>query len=119
MHCEYCDVEVIHYPTNGICVCCGGKLPPKPAHHRAASTIYTSAQPVSIPVKPQIQLIPGINCCPKCRNMSLVYATRGFSWGWAMAGFFLIPVFGIILGFWGSKKLYIQCTNCGHKWTRN
>lgn len=22
MRCEYCDVEVVNYPDNGICVCC-------------------------------------------------------------------------------------------------
>jgi len=25
MRCEYCDVEVVNYPDNGICVCCGSK----------------------------------------------------------------------------------------------
>lgn len=109
MRCEYCDVEVVRYPDNGICVCCGGKLPPRPAP--------LFVQPVSIPVQ-QVRYTPGINCCPKCHNVRIISTKRGFSWGLGILGFFLIPVFGIFLGFCGSKKPRLKCTNCSHKWKR-
>ena len=108
MRCEYCDVEVTAYPENGLCVCCGGKLPPKPA--------VQPVSPVSIPVQPWGHYTPGVNCCPKCRNTRIVSTSRGFSWVLGILGFFLIPVFGILLGFCGSKKPRIRCSNCHHKW---
>lgn len=121
MRCEYCDVEVTQYPANGICVCCGGKLPPKPAQsvYTPPPPVYTPPQPVYIPVPPRVQVVPGVNCCPKCRDMRLVYATRGFSWGLGILGFFLIPVLGFLLGLCGSNSPRVKCTNCGHKWKRN
>lgn len=123
MHCEYCDVEVTTYPQNGICVHCGGRLPPKPVVQPVSNPVQPFAQPivqpVYIPVQPRVQFMPGVNCCPKCRNIRLVHATRGFSWGLAILGFFLFPVFGLLLGFCGSKKPRVKCENCGHKWKRN
>lgn len=117
MRCEYCDVEVTQYPDNGICICCGGRLPPRPA--------VTPVQPVYIPVQSaycgaqqKVQFVPGINCCPKCHNTRIVTAKRGFSWWIGIPGFFLIPVFGLLLGFCGSGKPLLKCTNCGHKWQR-
>lgn len=104
MRCEYCDVEVTQYPNNGICVCCGGKLPPKPS--------VTAVQQ-------KVPFVSGINCCPKCRNTRLVFEKRGFSWGLAILGFFLIPVLGVLLGFCGSRSPRVKCTNCNHKWKRN
>lgn len=111
MRCEYCDVEVTRYPDNGICVCCGGRLPPRP--------VLNPVQPVAIPQQRQIPLVPGVNCCPKCRSTHLVFEKRGFSWGIGILGFFLIPVFGILLGFCGSRKPRVKCTNCSNKWKRN
>ena len=106
MRCEYCDVEVMEYPRDGLCVCCGAKLPPRPV------------DPVCVPQPPHTPLVSGVNCCPKCRNTRLVQAKRGFSWGLAILGFFLIPGFGLLLGFCGSKKPRIQCCSCSHKWKR-
>lgn len=111
MRCEYCDVEVTQHPDNGICVCCGGKLPPRPSS--------SPVQPVHIGMHRQFPFVSGVNCCPKCRNINLVFEKRGFSWGLGILGFFLIPVFGIFLGFCGSGKSRIKCTNCNHKWKRN
>ena len=111
MRCAYCDVEVTQYPDNGICVCCGGMLPPKPV---------AACEPTGyVPVQQHVRYVPGVNCCPKCHNINLVFEKRGFSWGLGILGFFLIPVFGIFLGFCGSKKPRIKCTNCNHKWKRN
>ena len=115
MRCEYCGVEVTQYPDSGLCNCCGGQLPPKPV---APQTVYIPVQPVSPPQQSQIPFVPGVNCCPRCHNTRLIFEKRGFSWGLGILGFFLIPVFGILLGFCGSRKPRIRCVNCRHKWKR-
>lgn len=115
MRCEYCDVEVTEYPANGICVCCGGKLPPKPVPTPVQPVVRQVTQPVYIPVQ-QTPLHAGVNCCPKCHSTQILRDQRGFSWGLAILGFFLIPVFGLLLGFCGSKKPRGKCLSCSHKW---
>ena len=115
MRCEYCDVEVTTYPDNGICVCCGGKLPPRPISN-PARPVQT---PAHIPYRQPIHYVPGINCCPRCRNSQITMKKQGFSWGWGIAGFFLIPGFGALLGLIGRNKLRYRCQACGHKWMRN
>lgn len=139
MRCTYCGVEVTDYPANGICVCCGGKLPARPAGIRCpACGTYSSGNFCSVcgrnlnaaavpvqpaPVQPVYQPVqqvyipyhPGIRC-PKCGSIQVATVKRGFSWGWGIAGFFLIPGFGILLGFCGSKKRRLKCTSCGRKW---
>lgn len=111
MHCEYCDVEVVDYPANGICVCCGGKLPPRPA----VKPVQQVGAPVYIPVQ---QPSPAglLVTCPKCQSTRIIPVNRGFSWCLAILGFFLIPCFGFLLGFCGSKKPRLQCSQCRHKW---
>ena len=118
MRCEYCDVEVTQYPDKGICVCCGGRLPPRPAV-TPAQPVYAPVQTEYRPVQQKVPFVPGINCCPKCHNTRLVFEKRGFSWGIGILGFFFVPVFGILLGFCGSRSPRIRCTNCSHKWKRN
>lgn len=143
MRCAYCGVEVINYPDNGICVHCGGKLPERPSGTRcsncgtyssgnfcsacgrnltgAASSVapvqpvYAPVQPVYIPVQ-QMPYSAPVHTCPKCRSTQVIAAKRGFSWGLGILGFFLIPVFGLLLGFCGSKKPRLKCTACNHKW---
>lgn len=137
MHCAYCGVEVTNYPDNGICVHCGGKLPKRPAGTRcpgcgayssgnfcaacgrslngAAAPVQPVYAPVYIPV-PQGPLTLGVNCCPKCRSTEIIRTKRGFRWGLGILGFFLIPGFGLLLGFCGSRKLHMKCTSCRHKW---
>ena len=110
MRCEYCDVEVVNYPDNGICVCCGGKLPPRPV----SRPVQPVQVPVYIPVQPQQGYVPV--ACPKCHSLQIATVNRGFSWGLAVLGFFLIPGFGFLLGFCGSKKPRLQCSACRHKW---
>lgn len=107
MRCEYCEVEVTQYPENGICVCCGGRLPPKPA------------VPVTVTHNPPyraIPLTPGFNCCPKCHSNQIIWQKRGFSWGIGILGFLLIPVFGLFLGFIGCNSPRRKCVHCRHKW---
>ena len=146
MRCTYCGAEVTNYPENGICQHCGGKLPERPAGIRCAACGTYSignfcshcgrplngsvppvqplqppqpiVQPVYIPVQ-QAAPRPGINCCPNCYNMQLTSSKRGFRWGLAILGFFLIPGFGLLLGFCGSKKIRSRCQNCGYKWIHN
>lgn len=141
MRCSYCGVEVVDYPASGICASCGGKLPAKPVGIRCpACGTYSSGnfcttcgrnlnaaaapvapaqpvQPVYIPVQ-QVPLQPGINCCPDCHSTQITRKRRGFSWGIGILCFFLIPVFGIFLGFCGSKKIRMTCNSCGRKWTK-
>ena len=111
MHCEYCDVEVVEYPANGICVCCGGKLPPRPN----VEPIPVPVQPVYIPVQ-QMPCAQTVYTCPKCHSTQVVPCKRGFSWGLGILGFFLFSILGILLGFCGRNKPCLRCSNCRHKW---
>ena len=105
MRCLYCEVEVTDYPKNGICPQCGGRLPPKPAPKQS------DTQPAH-----HGPLTAGVDCCPKCYSPRIIRKPRGFSWGLAILGFFLIPVFGILLGFCGRKNLRGHCLKCNHTW---
>lgn len=109
MRCSYCGSNITPYPGDGICPNCGGQLPPLPKQ-----------QPV--PRQPQVvyhvPLRPGINCCGRCMSTDISTKNRGFSWGWGLLGLFLLPPFGILFGFCGSKKLVSTCRGCGHKWKR-
>lgn len=112
MRCEYCGVEVTDYPASGLCGSCGGKLPPKPV---LESPFVPPVQPVYIPLQPQFSYAPQI-LCPKCHGGQVVPTKRGFSWGWGLFGFFMIPGFGLLLGFCGSKKPRMKCLSCRRKW---
>jgi len=116
MRCEYCDVEVTQYPANGVCVCCGGKLPPRPVV-KPLQTPQVQV-PVYISVEPMGGTGPKL-ACAKCHSTQIVRVNRGFSWGLAILGFFLIPGFGFLLGFCGSKKPRLLCTHCRHKWKQH
>ena len=143
MRCAYCGVEVINYPENGICAHCGGKLPERPAGIRCtacgtyssgnfctacgrsltgaaapAQPVYAQPQPVYIPVEPVGYSRP-VLACSKCHSTQIVRVNRGFSWGLAILGFFLMPGFGFLLGFCGAKKPRLLCTKCPRKWKPN
>lgn len=114
MRCEFCDVEITAYPVDGICVHCGGKLPPRQEPVQSVQQVYIPVpQPVYIPAQPQNK--PAY-CCPKCGSTQVEQVKRGFSWGLAILGFFLIPGWGLLLGFIGMKKPRLHCRSCNRKW---
>ena len=121
MRCLYCDSFITDYPANGLCPNCCGKLPPPPPPVQPiVQPVYVQPvyQPVYQPVRP-VAAVPGVNCCPKCKGLQLTYEKRGFSWILGIFGFFMIPVFGLLLGFCGrNKQKYLRCNTCRHKWIR-
>lgn len=54
--------------------------------------------------------------CPKCKSTSLTYINKKLSIGRAVTGKMLFGSDGAILGGLTSKKGYVKCLNCGHKW---
>lgn len=54
--------------------------------------------------------------CPKCKSTSLTYQNKKLSVGRAFTGKFLFGEEGAVLGGLTSKKGYVVCLNCGHKW---
>jgi hypothetical protein len=134
MRCVYCDVEVTDYPANGICPCCGGKLPECPVSTRcpgcgshssgnfcsvcgrSLKVTDPSANPIQPVYHPMPQMPHTTHTCPKCHSSQIIRAKRGFRWGLAVIGFFLIPGFGFLLGFCGSKQPRLKCADCNHKW---
>lgn len=54
--------------------------------------------------------------CPKCKSTSLTYQNKKLSLGRAVTGGILFGSDGAILGGLTSKKGYVKCLNCGHKW---
>lgn len=139
MRCTYCESVIAEYPDDGLCPNCGGRLPPRPAGkqcpdcgsisigrfcavcgcdlngtgHQAAP----QSQPGFIPVpQPAYSQNTPAYCCPHCGSPQVQQVKRGFSWGIAILGFFLIPVWGLILGFIGKNKPRCYCRSCHRKW---
>lgn len=54
--------------------------------------------------------------CPKCKSTSLTYTNKKLSIGRAVTGKLLFGSDGAVLGGLTSKKGYVKCLNCGHKW---
>lgn len=54
--------------------------------------------------------------CPKCKSTSLTYQNKKLSVGRAVAGGFIMGPVGAAVGGMTSKKGYVKCLNCGHKW---
>ena len=54
--------------------------------------------------------------CPKCKSTSLTYENKKLSVGRAVVGGTLFGENGAILGGLTSKKGYVKCLNCGHRW---
>lgn len=75
------------------------------------------ARPAAAPARPVQQHIRiTAACCPRCRCTSIRAAKRGYRFGLGLLGFLLLPVFGLLLGFIGSKKLRCTCLQCGYRW---
>lgn len=56
--------------------------------------------------------------CPKCKSTALTYQNKKLSIGRALTGAFIGGDNGAILGGLSSKKGYVKCLNCGHRWKR-
>ncbi|EOU1903152.1 hypothetical protein GZ979_001399 [Clostridium perfringens] len=54
--------------------------------------------------------------CPKCHSTSLTYQNKKLSIGRAVTGGLLLGGVGAVVGGLSSKKGYVKCLNCGHKW---
>ncbi|WP_349406739.1 hypothetical protein [Clostridium perfringens] len=54
--------------------------------------------------------------CPKCHSTSLTYQNKKLSIGRAVTGGVLFGGVGAVVGGLSSKKGYVKCLNCGHKW---
>lgn len=54
--------------------------------------------------------------CPKCHSTSLTYQNKKLSIGRAVTGGVLLGGVGAVVGGLSSKKGYVKCLNCGHKW---
>lgn len=57
-----------------------------------------------------------ITYCSKCHSTSLTYQNKKLSIGRAVAGGVLFGGVGAVVGGLSSKKGYVKCLNCGHKW---
>ena len=144
MRCTYCEAVITEYPDNGICPNCGGRLPPRPAGKQCpgcgsfsigrfcsvcGQNLDGTAHPQAAPLPPQPQVqtvyVPvhsqntPAHYCPKCGSTQVAQVHRGFSWGIAILGFFLLPGWGLLFGFIGCKKPRLQCRSCKRKWKVN
>lgn len=122
MYCSYCGSKLAQRPDSGTCPHCGGPLPQQTQQPQYSQPSQTFQQPTVIyqvqqPVY-QIPLQRGVNCCGRCLSPSLSVRKKGFNWGYALLGFFFLPVFGLLFGYCGSKKNVYTCRNCGFTWTR-
>ena len=120
MRCAYCDSYISPYPADGICPNCGAKLPPPPPQPQRPVITRQVPTPPAYRARPvyRAPMVPGVNCCAHCMSQRITARRRGFSWGWGIFWFFIIPVFGIFLGFCGADKQICTCQSCGHKWKR-
>jgi hypothetical protein len=55
--------------------------------------------------------------CPRCKNTAITANKKGFGLGKAAIGGVALGGFGLLAGFFGSRKVYVSCLNCGHNWT--
>ena len=57
----------------------------------------------------------GVACCPKCGSTSLSASKQGFGVGKAIVGASLTGPIGLVAGNINSKKVFVTCLNCGHR----
>lgn len=60
----------------------------------------------------------GLAYCPKCGSTSVTYVDKKLSIGRAIVGNGIAGPTGAILGGLSSKKGYVKCLACGHKWKK-
>lgn len=53
--------------------------------------------------------------CPKCRSTQVTAQKQGFGLGKAAVGGVLTGGFGLLGGFIRSRKVYLTCLKCGHR----
>lgn len=111
MQCEYCGSFITPYPANGICPNCCAVLPPD-------DTPKPAPQPPQRQPQPVYTAVPGLHCCPRCGAGTITSRKRGFRWGLAVLGLFLLPPFGLLFGLIGRKTILFRCKNCAYKWKR-
>jgi Zn finger protein HypA/HybF involved in hydrogenase expression len=54
--------------------------------------------------------------CPRCGSESITANQQGFGIGKAVVGAAMLGPIGLMAGNINSKKVYITCLNCGHRW---
>jgi tellurium resistance protein TerD len=54
--------------------------------------------------------------CPRCASTQITASNKGFSGGNAVGGAFVFGPLGLLAGLIGSKKIFVVCLNCGHRW---
>lgn len=131
MICPYCEQEV----NTRYCPHCGAlqELPKQPSLEQSTQKVpqapvninVTFSAPEmppmpSIPPMPGMPNIPNVSgffapVCPRCGSRETYSRRRGYRWGLAILGFFLIPVWGLLLGFIGSRKTVQYCPHCKKK----
>jgi hypothetical protein len=53
--------------------------------------------------------------CPKCRSTQVTAQKQGFGLGKAAVGSVLTGGIGLLGGFIRSRKIYLTCLKCGHR----
>ena len=114
MICPYCNQPV----DTKVCPYCGAvqQLPEQPAQERPQAPVNINVT-FSAPDMPKFPGMSGMFApvCPRCGSRDAYSRRRGFRWGLAIFGFFLIPVWGLLLGFIGSRKTIRYCPHCKKK----
>ena len=109
MKCEFCGSHIAQQPPSGTCPNCGAALPAPPAPTANPTVTHVYHAPLQ----------PGVTCCPRCHSPQIHFKKRGFRWGLALImGLLVLPFFGFLFGFIGSKQLRYTCNACSHRWLR-
>lgn len=80
--------------------------------------LQKAAQPKPLSKKERIKesKANGVACCPKCGSTSLSANKKGFGIGKAVIGAYVAGPIGLVAGNIHSKKVWVTCLNCGHRW---
>ena len=104
--CGKCGTTTVYNKQNQKCAICGDWLyqhmvstkeapreEDKAVHHQDATAIH----------------------CPKCRSTQVTAQKQGFGLGKAAVGAVLTGGIGLLGGFIRSRKIYLTCLKCGHR----